>query len=365
MVGKEKIAPQEEDGDVIPKKDIARDKEILREAPLKDVGTIDEGRSWFTVIVQDVPAINLVYDLLFDSVPTENGLKDALNLLGLVDALLLGLIISVMTSISYDELIAADLRFTDPESDPNGYYKLFKSNKFWPAAEAFGSPSSAFAYGSFLSVTLMFVALMTVILTFLDFTNKNFEGKTKRESNQLFESWWYFARFVVFSALFETIYGTVIMANSTLIPLLAVKYPDYYVAAYGKLKQLQKYPFGEFSNIAASVFILYGCIALLGLGTRNRFIMERQLRKRNNNQRDNECDAKNKKDWEELFASALDVIPKEDLDGFIESLVEEKFPCDLRHLLSAERIKSLGMYTMGYQAKIESIIESSIGKRFC
>jgi hypothetical protein len=62
------------------------------------------------------PFANLVYEFLFDEPPTISSVKEIMNALGLVCALLLGVVITLPSSVSYDELMESNERFaTEPE----------------------------------------------------------------------------------------------------------------------------------------------------------------------------------------------------------------------------------------------------------
>ena len=49
--------------------------------------------------LRSVPIVNMLYDLLFDEIPSPENIKDILNLVGLVDALMLSIIITFLTAI--------------------------------------------------------------------------------------------------------------------------------------------------------------------------------------------------------------------------------------------------------------------------
>jgi hypothetical protein len=56
-----------------------------------------------------------VYEFLYDEAPTITSVKEIMNALGLVSALLLGVVITLPSSVSY-ELMASNERFaTEPE----------------------------------------------------------------------------------------------------------------------------------------------------------------------------------------------------------------------------------------------------------
>ena len=62
------------------------------------------------------PFANLVYEFLYDAPPAIVSVKEIMNALGLVCALLLGVVITLPSSVSFDELVEANQRFaTEPE----------------------------------------------------------------------------------------------------------------------------------------------------------------------------------------------------------------------------------------------------------
>jgi hypothetical protein len=141
-----------------------------------------ERRRWFKVICEDIPFINLVYDLLFDAIPSMDGVKDTLNLLGLIDALVLGFSLSVLTSCDFYELTDADNRFMTREDDSlSGYHDLYDNPNL--SGAIIGSPSSQYAFNSYTSIICLFVSLICVLVTYLDLSNKNFAGRCQYEIN--------------------------------------------------------------------------------------------------------------------------------------------------------------------------------------
>jgi hypothetical protein len=71
-----------------------------------------------------VPFINFIYDLfLDDSMPSAEGVKNLLDILGLLNALLFGAIVTVFTCVSFNDLTEADNRFmVDPTMGYGKYW---------------------------------------------------------------------------------------------------------------------------------------------------------------------------------------------------------------------------------------------------
>ncbi len=59
------------------------------------------------------PFVNLIYDFLYDKEPSVGAVKDIMNAQGLVCALLLGVVMAMPSSVTFEELTAANLRYVE------------------------------------------------------------------------------------------------------------------------------------------------------------------------------------------------------------------------------------------------------------
>lgn len=63
-------------------------------------------RLWYPLRI--IPLLNFFYDLFFDnSAVSRESVKALLDILGLINALMLGAVLSVITSVSYSDMIGA------------------------------------------------------------------------------------------------------------------------------------------------------------------------------------------------------------------------------------------------------------------
>jgi len=101
------------------------------------------------------PFFNFFWDLFFDESPvSRDSVKSLMDILGLVNALMLGVVISILSANSYDDMVAADERYaTDPQLAKywNTWYDL--------------PPSVRFQRDIYNSMIFLFVCLMVIICT--------------------------------------------------------------------------------------------------------------------------------------------------------------------------------------------------------
>ena len=81
----------------------------------------------FLYFLRIIPFVNLMVDLFFDNSPIgSESVKSLLDILGLLNALLLGVAISIMSSVTYDDATEADVRYGFGNEGDNNY---------WPGAD--------------------------------------------------------------------------------------------------------------------------------------------------------------------------------------------------------------------------------------
>jgi hypothetical protein len=309
-------------------------------------------RKWLQVICEDIPFINLFYDLLFDVIPCMDGVKDTLNLLGLIDALILGFSLSVFTSCDYDELSASDERFMRAEADGSlsGYYHLYHL----PALSGvfIGSPSSQYAFQSYTSIICQFVSLICVLVTYLDLSNKNFSGLSKYEVDSKFRVWWMYARYSILLGFVCLIAGIWFSAAS-LFQVLIMKYPDYHVARTGDLAWSSLFPYGCFLAVGITIVSLIGLsILLIGLGTRATYAEQR----RSELVEYHDCEAggvyaEDRVNWETMLRTQTS-IPEVELTDFLKRLTQERVRFGDRRQLGDEHLLELNLSRLGYRLQV-------------
>jgi hypothetical protein len=77
-----------------------------------------------------VPFFNIVFELfLDDDTPTDDQIKESLNLTALINALMLATIVVAPSTFNYEEWILIDERFAD------GNYKVWRDSLFFKSSE--------------------------------------------------------------------------------------------------------------------------------------------------------------------------------------------------------------------------------------
>ena len=327
--------------------------------------TRDRMNAILRIISREVPLINLVYDLIFDEMKSD-GLKDMLNLIGLVDALMLGFSLSVLTSVGFDELIAQDNRYFDESTDPslNGYYELYHNgDRFSWASDKHGSPSSIYAFYTYTSIALLFASLMVTVLIYLDFSSKKFSGKTQQECDRLLALWWDYAKYCVLLCFISTVTG-VWFAISTVESIMIIKFPDYYVERTGKLGSMDQNnsSYGACYGISVTIYIVFFvfCICGLGLGTRAKFIEEDQIELRERT-RNIKFYGEEQNNWKSVFESCTeDELPQWEIDDLVETLIKEGVVFKYRMHVTDEQLTAIGIFRTGHRIIILLKIAGSI-----
>jgi len=130
--------------------------------------------------------VNWLYDLFFTSkVPGLTAIKDLLNVIALVNALLLGAGLALASSVNRDELVAADdLWFNDPTSPLTKWYKS-PSSSGGPNASI--PPSSILHEDTEIALSLFFVGLIGVVWIYTDMLSKTRRTKDKSYWLKFFE----------------------------------------------------------------------------------------------------------------------------------------------------------------------------------
>ena len=123
-----------------------------------------------------IPLLNWFYDLFFTSkVPAHGQIKELLNIVALVNALLLGAILALASSVNRDELLAADnVWFNNSTSPASKWYKSTTStSNIIP-------PSSSLHENTSIGLSLFFAGLIGVVWVYSDMLAKT--GQTKNFS---------------------------------------------------------------------------------------------------------------------------------------------------------------------------------------
>lgn len=320
----------------------------------------DKVRPLKLIILQDVPIINFVFDLVFDAIPTEEGLKDVMNLVGLIDALVLGFVLGMFTSVDFGELTDADSRFMygGDNGEYKGYTELYATN--FPVSKSGGRPSAFLAQQLMQSIVPLFVSLVSVLVIYMDFSNKNFVGKSKFKSDKLFEAWWKYAKWAFILCLLTCLAG-LFFASSCILVLIMIKFPDSWVAEHGEANGNSPfYPYGWYLTTSVPIILIIAVVAiLLGLGTRERYSTERELIHTDKLVMEEQEAAENNKKWEDLLNQAKGYIEKTEINELLEEIASSRILFDQRGDLDKEDLAALGVYRLGDRLLYLSLLRNS------
>lgn len=310
-------------------------------------------RSWGQIICEDLPFVNLIYDMLFDVLPSPDGVKDTLNLIGLIDALVVGLALAILTSCSFDENISTDQRFVSSEDESlSGYHSLYNSGTTNIIHKNGATVSAKYAYNSFMGVIFLFVSLLCVLATYLDFSNKNFSAKYSKGDGELkFAAWWWYARFAVFLS-FATLVAGIIFSSGSLAYVVLMKFPDYHVSRHGTLAYSYYYPYGCYLlSSSALLGIILISIVLLGLGTKESFKLQRELDKEEEEEVSKGVYAIERDKWKTLLEKKTQ-LPEKEINNLLDALQYTRVCYQDRFQLSKEDLKELGLFRLGHALQV-------------
>ena len=252
-----------------------------------------------------------------------------------------------MCAVNFDELTTADERYVNSGSPEfAGYNKLYLSSNYPPAAINDMYPSAFYARNCMYSIVFLFVSLLTVLLTYLDFSNKNVQKLSEFESTRLFSCWWRYAKWCVVFAFGGTMTG-VIYGAGLVASIIAVKFPDSYVAAHGTLVPSPKHPYQAYYDIANPVISFLAInFFVLGIGTRCRYREELSISKERTISKEEAT--RERKLWSNLLGKATNIVPQVEINKLVDTIVDEH--CVLystRGKLTDESFKGLGIYRVG------------------
>mmetsp|Transcript_26617 Transcript_26617/g.26861 ORF Transcript_26617/g.26861 Transcript_26617/m.26861 type:complete len:352 (+) Transcript_26617:89-1144(+) len=187
-----------------------------------------ESIKFLLTILQNTPVLNLLYSALIDDSADIGGVKEALNVFAIVNALLLGVVAAIPFSVSFNELTEADLRFrTTLKRSPQAnvtwgsyYYDLYtlKHAESDPNFE-YNAPSVYVMSEASEAFIMLSISLLAVIIVYLHIVFCDLENEKK------FTAWWGYFKWGVCLILLTTLYGVVRFIGS-LNAILWIKFPD-------------------------------------------------------------------------------------------------------------------------------------------
>ena len=119
----------------------------------------------YLLLMRHTPFVNFFWDLFFDGqTPGESEVKDLLEMLGLLNALLLGSGVGIVASVNFAELTAADVLYADPSQ---GY------SVWWTTAVP---PSTNFYFWIHWALTMFFIGVVAIVWVYADMLGKTGEA---------------------------------------------------------------------------------------------------------------------------------------------------------------------------------------------
>ena len=169
------------------------------------------------------PPVNLAYDLLFDEPPEPDKVQNALNTIALITSLLLSIIMAqVPTSLTYDELQAANARY---DTTPAGASWRSPGRHEWGRAGLLhdtmgGLYSNRLLFYHLNACGYLVCALLSCILTYFFFLTGDFSGRTPD-----YEAWYSVARWLLLAQF--ACFGLGIFSCFFLLDAVVdIKFPD-------------------------------------------------------------------------------------------------------------------------------------------
>ena len=251
-----------------------------------------------------IPFVNLMYDLFFDSSPIGcDSVRSLLDIVGLLNALLLGVALSVLASVNYDDAIKTDERYgfgqdgiywpgDAPASDTQP--TLVRA---WASWGWYLPPSCLFLEYITNSVSLFFIGVICVVYLYADMVSKMPDDEAEKSeppgdmtarndkadfelspptSSDMFQRWWIYSKFGVLAVMFTTMLGCIYSVFAILV-LCFIKFPDYWILQTGKFSGTDYLdPFGYMDSFFKLAAAIAGFVVIMscGMGTSRRYSFE-------------------------------------------------------------------------------------------
>lgn len=246
-----------------------------------------------------LPFVNFMYDLFLDSSsPSSEAVKNLLDILGLLNALLLGAVVSIFTCVGYGDLYEVDQRFM---ADPTKGYGLYWAkpgnlNTSPYSLSTVIAPSAALEIFASKAISLFFLNIFLIVYTYADGLSKlgakdesggeqdeddaKFDASAHKES--LFDCWWSYSKWAIMLCVFCTGAGCIYSILACGV-LYLIKYPDYYLERTGAGKSTEPTcPTGQQNAFFGTLFgvVCVVVVGACGMGTARRYSAEDDLRER-------------------------------------------------------------------------------------
>ena len=253
-----------------------------------------------------------------DEMPSMGAVHSFLDIMGLLNGLLLSSSFTLVMTVNYDSLIAADERFTESSSN-SGYVNFWNTNFDYP-------PSTVLYTSSQAQVACVFSGIIIVVYMYSDLVTKvrteDTENEIMRKINEhYFSLWWQFTRFAGCLLLVTTTAACVFSLTSLNI-YFHILYPDYYIEEHGIADSMESPTYIMYlTNFVVYIIVGFSVVIATGLGSARVHLEEYRMHaaymdrlvKCHSELLDKPPDSKNIEEIRELIAR-LHNIDKDDFD---------------------------------------------------
>ena len=173
----------------------------------------NDERTFYQKLLEEMPVINIIYDLLFDDPPGLDQIKDSLNTVGVLSALVLSVALTVPGSYDYDTLDAFVERFADGGVYNDAGCDASEGERRLGLLITDTVNSISFSGATIFMVTMFYISICSSQMS---------------ELSSEYISWWYYVRWLLFAAFVST-FTSVLYIFLMLKDVIIVAFPDYYI----------------------------------------------------------------------------------------------------------------------------------------
>ena len=285
----------------------------------------------YRYMLRNIPLVNFFYDLFFDgSVVSPDSVKSLMDVLGLINALLLGAVASLFGSVDFEEMQAADALY-DKDAD-TGYSRYW--NKYYT------QEPSQYAYLKISNTMIfLFIGIVVILFVYADSIRNTPGGEDEEDDGpvkvvmlqektdgsylfsknhwtddevastlhlgdnpeivvenksaarkmtasqkemEAYQLWFGYAKFTLILT-FGTTLTAIVNAILAVLVIFAIKYPDYYIAERGDYDESDS---DSMTGVCVNTFktwfmgLLAITIIVCGLGTAAKYEREDDYRER-------------------------------------------------------------------------------------
>jgi hypothetical protein len=199
--------------------------------------------------------------LFYFATPTFEQVGDALNVFGIIGALLLSLVISLPGSLTYEDYQAANQRMSNTTAgvDYGKYKEMWYANTLSYATPAV---SDSFFYDINLSISALSTSVLLVVVVYFHLvfgrTAAHAEHVTKRAREKM---WWRWTKWVILATVLLLVFG-IVMFYLAFWTWVLIKLPDQGLEPEPLLpeKKYERFYTGVFAYTFRVQMILLGCV---------------------------------------------------------------------------------------------------------